>query len=106
MRQEFTRAAARLDRQRGSPDLRLVGFPNRDSDDFGENKCYFLLESVILQLCHLCRGIDTAIVFFGLMESEKMSNRSKNGSVDASNDTFEVRKCLATLYESAHFIKN
>ena len=34
--------------------------------------------------------IETAIVFFRSMASGKMSNRSKNGLLDASNDKFKV----------------
>ena len=38
----------------------------------------------IFRLCHLWRGIDTPSEFVRLMASEKMSNRSKKGSVEAS----------------------
>ena len=41
-------------------------------------------------LCPSVRQKDIARVFFGLVASEKMSNRSKNGSLSASNDKFKV----------------
>ena len=53
-----------------SPDLRLVILED-DRDHFGEKHCYFLLEPVIFQLCHILRGMDITIVFVRSIASEK-----------------------------------
>ena len=75
-----------------SQDLRLGSFIFEGASLSGKKRNYFVRASE--GPCLRRWGKNNSIsVFFRLMASEKVSNRSKNGLLGASDDAFEVGAC-------------